>query len=80
MDFIFHLVGGWQALLLQSIDIIVFSTISHYEPLVEAAAAPAGLHHQWVGGGSDVDSMVVTGYGTMARALWHRHCHDGLVE
>ena len=72
--------GGWQALLLQRSDIIVFSTISHYEPLVEAVAAPAGLHHQWVGDGSNVDSMGVAGYGTMARAQWRRHWHDGLVE
>ena len=62
--------GGQQALLLQSSDIIVFSTISHYDPLLEAVAAPAGLHHQWVGDGSNVDSMGVTGYGT-------RHGRDG---
>jgi len=72
--------GGWQALLLQSSDIIVYPTISHYKPLVEAVAAPAGLHHQWVGEGSNVDSMVVTGYGTMARAQWHMHWHGGLME
>ena len=59
--------GGWRALALRDSDIIVYSTISHYEPLVEAVAAPAGLHHQWVGDGSDVDGMVVTGYGTIAR-------------
>ena len=63
----------------QSSDIIVYSTISHYEPLVEAVAAPAGLHHQWVGDGSNVDSLGVAGYGTMARALWHSHWHEGSV-
>ena len=67
-------------MLLQSSDIIVYSTISHYGPLVEAVAAPAGLHHQWVGEGSNVDSIVVTGYGTMTRAQWHRYWHNGLVE
>jgi hypothetical protein len=71
---------GWQALLLQSSAVIVFSAISHYEQLVEAVAAPVGLHHQWVGDGSDVFSMVVTGYGTMAWARWRRHWHDGSVE
>ena len=72
--------GGWQELLLQSSDIIVYSIISHYKPLIEAVAAPAGLHHQWVGDRSDVDGMVVTGYGTIARAQWHRDWHDGSVE
>ncbi len=73
--------GTWQALLLRSSDIIVFSTIRHHEPLVEAVAAPAGLHPQWVGDGSDVDSMGFTSvYGKMAWAQWYRHWHNGLVE
>jgi hypothetical protein len=73
MDFIFHLVGGWQALFLQSRDIIVSQQSATTKPLVEVIAAPAGLHHQWVGDVSDIGSLGVTGYGTMAPARWHRY-------
>ena len=46
-----------------------------------------GLQYQWVGDGSDVDSMGVAGYLTMARARWRRRndgtgqwrWHDGTV-
>ena len=68
--------GGWHALLLQSSDIIVFSTISHYKPLVEAVAAPAGLPHEWVCDGNYVDSMVFTGYGER----WHGHDGAGMAN
>ncbi len=55
--------GGWQAQTLRSNGIIFYSTISHYEPLVETVAAPVGLQHQCVGDGRDVGSLGVAGYG-----------------